>query len=291
MRLIRRIDEETEMEGILEQIKIPSLTKAGMNLAASLMHQRSGNVSEALASMLDDSSSAGAQRSDQVFQFISELSQSLTGTGLVELHNVVLSELQRLVDLDRRKCSALILDMFPNEHERVLAACEDPWMQYSYLQEVVLSGEMGSIPADIQTLYVKLMCQFDKKHVYSYLVGTENYPLGECLQLCRRYTVSDAEAYLLERMGDIDGALKLLLSLQLEAVDSVVSASVASSQAAKNTSPRQSRRRSSSAAGEIRSLPSWQRAYDLLQCIISLCERSSEDGGEAAACWLFWYKC
>ena len=77
------------------------------------MHQRSGNVSEALASMLDDSSSAGGQRSDQVFQFISELSQSLTGTGLVELHNVVLSELQRLVDLDRESAAPSFWTYFP----------------------------------------------------------------------------------------------------------------------------------------------------------------------------------
>ena len=279
------------MEGILEQIKIPSLTKAGMNLAASLMHQRSGNVSEALASMLDDSSSAGAQRSDQVFQFISELSQSLTGTGLVELHNVVLSELQRLVDLDRRKCSALILDMFPNEHERVLAACEDPWMQYSYLQEVVLVERWKHSCGYTDPLR-EAHNQFDKKHVYSYLVGTENYPLGECLQLCRRYTVSDAEAYLLERMGDIDGALKLLLSLQLEAVDSVVSASVASSQAAKNTSPRQSREEIK-LCGWGNPIPPKLAASIRSAAVHYLSLRKVIRGWRRSRiqCWLFWYKC
>lgn len=37
------------------------------------------------------------------------------------------------------------------------------------------------------------------------------YPITLCVQVCREHSVTDAEAYLLERTGDISGALDLIL--------------------------------------------------------------------------------
>ena len=155
--------------------------------------------------------------------------------------------------------------------------------KYSYLGQVMSTSEDDdAIPEEVQKIYIKLMCQFEKEKVYHYLTGTESYPLGECLQLCRRYNVSDAEAYLLERTGNTDGALQLLLKLQLAAVDAVYEdAKVNNDEFTASNSSGQSpssgmRRRASSSTGEVRSLPSWKRAFDLLQCIIGLCERASD---------------
>jgi hypothetical protein len=59
--------------------------------------------------------------------------------------------------------------------------------------------------------YIKLMCRFHPKQVLPYLVSHEDYPLDSCLQICKEAGVVGATCYLLERTGDLAGALTLLL--------------------------------------------------------------------------------
>ncbi|CAM9876731.1 unnamed protein product, partial [Phaeothamnion confervicola] len=47
--------------------------------------------------------------------------------------------------------------------------------------------------------------------VYPYLSTHDNYSLDECLSLCQAAGITDATAYLLERGGDVGGALRLTL--------------------------------------------------------------------------------
>jgi hypothetical protein len=43
------------------------------------------------------------------------------------------------------------------------------------------------------------------------LSSNQNYSLEECLAICRKLRITDAEAFLLEQTGDIPGALSLTL--------------------------------------------------------------------------------
>ena len=67
-------------------------------------------------------------------------------------------------------------------------------------------------------LYVKLLCQFEKS-VLIYLKSNDQYPIDECLRLCERYHVPEAQAYLLERTGDVHNALNQLLSAMTSLLD------------------------------------------------------------------------
>jgi hypothetical protein len=66
---------------------------------------------------------------------------------------------------------------------------------------------------DMQELYIKLMCQYDPDLVYNYLVTQDNYPLDSCLKYCKQAGIVNATTYLLERTGDVAGALSLLLKV------------------------------------------------------------------------------
>jgi hypothetical protein len=64
---------------------------------------------------------------------------------------------------------------------------------------------------DHQHMYLSLMTRFQPDLVYSYLASNRNYRLEDALKLCQDRRITDASAYLLERMGDVSGALKLML--------------------------------------------------------------------------------
>uniref|UniRef100_A0A7S2GWX7 Uncharacterized protein n=2 Tax=Octactis speculum TaxID=3111310 RepID=A0A7S2GWX7_9STRA len=68
-------------------------------------------------------------------------------------------------------------------------------------------------------LYVTLMAAEEPGKVYKYLSQTQDYPLDDCLELCRRYGITDAEAHILERTGDNSGALKLTLDMVRKCLD------------------------------------------------------------------------
>jgi hypothetical protein len=69
---------------------------------------------------------------------------------------------------------------------------------------------------DVMGKYFALLCQFEPTSVLSFLKAQNNYRLDECLELCRKYGILDACSFLLERAGDIPGAINLYLD-QLKA--------------------------------------------------------------------------
>ena len=67
-----------------------------------------------------------------------------------------------------------------------------------------------NVSTETQILYIKLMCQFDKQNVLKYLMSQDNYPLEAAIHVCKTYQITEAVIYLLERAGDISGAMKLM---------------------------------------------------------------------------------
>ncbi|KAK9093770.1 hypothetical protein Scep_025239 [Stephania cephalantha] len=65
---------------------------------------------------------------------------------------------------------------------------------------------------DMVELYLKLLCQYERDSVLKFLETFENYRLEQCLRLCQEYGVTDAAAFLLERVGDVGNALSHTLS-------------------------------------------------------------------------------
>ncbi|XP_030535346.1 vacuolar protein sorting-associated protein 8 homolog isoform X2 [Rhodamnia argentea] len=60
--------------------------------------------------------------------------------------------------------------------------------------------------------YFELLCQYDRHSVLKFLETFDSYRVEHCLQLCQEYGITDAAAFLLERVGDVGSALLLTLS-------------------------------------------------------------------------------
>lgn len=63
----------------------------------------------------------------------------------------------------------------------------------------------------VHELYIKLMCIYSRNDVLTYLSSSQEYNIDAALKLCQEYHVDDASAFLLERTGDVQGALELTL--------------------------------------------------------------------------------
>jgi hypothetical protein len=76
------------------------------------------------------------------------------------------------------------------------------------------------ITSEMSELYIKLMCKFAPESVYKYLASHDDYPLDSCLKLCKEANITDATAYLLERTGDLGGALDVFLQVAIQIMSS-----------------------------------------------------------------------
>ncbi|CAN4126445.1 unnamed protein product [Withania somnifera] len=68
------------------------------------------------------------------------------------------------------------------------------------------------ITDEMTELYIELLCRYERKSVLRFLETSESYKVDRCLHLCQEYGVTDAAAFLLERVGDIGSALLLVIS-------------------------------------------------------------------------------
>ncbi len=108
----------------------------------------------------------------------------------------------------------MVLLLFPDQHETVIQKLQDPWLQFNYLQQLMaakhghgssatasshvtdlLEQSGADVTPDMHKLYVKLLCQFDKASVITYLKSNDQYPIDDCLRLCNKYNVDEARAY------------------------------------------------------------------------------------------------
>ena len=61
-------------------------------------------------------------------------------------------------------------------------------------------------------LLSQLLCQYERRSVLKFLETFDSYRLERCLHLCLDYGVTDAAAFLQERVGDVGSALALILA-------------------------------------------------------------------------------
>ena len=61
-------------------------------------------------------------------------------------------------------------------------------------------------------VFLKLVATLQPRSLYGVLMSTDNYSLDDAILVCRERRVFDASSYLLERVGDISGALDVALN-------------------------------------------------------------------------------
>jgi len=161
-----------------------------------------------------------------------------------------------------------------------------PNLQYAYLQGIMGLGATTKdkktanpdaseepnkvqITSDMQELYIKLLCQYDPAAVYQYLFNHDDYRLDYCLQVCKNSGIVDATAYLLERTGDVAGALQLILTTVDDRLKKLTAVHK------KNPQDR------------LDSLKETKDTETTLMLAITLCQRNSQrmDDNESEALW------
>ena len=65
---------------------------------------------------------------------------------------------------------------------------------------------------NLTLLLSQLLCQYERRSVLKFLETFDSYRLERCLHLCLDYGVTDAAAFLQERVGDVGSALALILA-------------------------------------------------------------------------------
>lgn len=141
------------------------------------------------------------------------------------LRNIILRRLPDLIKLDAVYAAQLVGDMFVGQIHPIISSLEkleSGRVAYSFL-DAMISGELSKLDsAASQELltnltsnhhhkYLSLMANFQPDRVYQYLSTNQGYRLNDALELCQKRKIADASAYLLERMGDVSGALQLML--------------------------------------------------------------------------------
>jgi hypothetical protein len=89
----------------------------------------------------------------------------------------------------------------------------------------VIQDSSFTVPSIASGQYIELLCQYEPKRVYHYVSTKQNYSLDLVLNLCKKYKIHDATAYILERTGDLKGALDLLFKVitqEAEGIQSVM---------------------------------------------------------------------
>jgi len=126
------------------------------------------------------------------------------------------------VILDPLLSAELTADLFVDDPDQVIRSLDDEEAKFLFFKAVI-SGDLnemdpvaGSVLNAQLTMehhhqYMALMAKLHPELVYDYLSSHDNYRPEECLQLCQKYDIADASAYLLERMGNVTSALQLIL--------------------------------------------------------------------------------
>ncbi|KAM0845517.1 hypothetical protein ACQ4PT_056320 [Festuca glaucescens] len=139
-----------------------------------------------------------------------------------------------------------------------------------------------SMTDELVELYLELLCQYESRSVLKFLETFDSYRLEKCLHLCLHYGVTDAAAFLQERVGDVGSALALVLA----GLDDKISYFVASVE--NLFSPISSKSISGIEKPEtVLKMSEAHPVLDVLHSSIGLCQRNSQrlDPEESQLLW------
>lgn len=156
-----------------------------------------------------------------VFDYIRKTSSTGDVSGV--LRDVIFKRLAELIDLDPNQAALLVAEVISDEIGTVLyrlKGLKSGSIEFKLLEAVVSSNSNDDSALQLKSTlttehhhsYLELLIKFKPEEVYQYLQTHQNkYRLDDALKQCQDCEIADASAYLLERLGDISGSLKLML--------------------------------------------------------------------------------
>eukprot|EP00475_Leptophrys_vorax_P008159 TRINITY_DN15245_c1_g1_i1.p1 TRINITY_DN15245_c1_g1~~TRINITY_DN15245_c1_g1_i1.p1 ORF type:complete len:688 (-),score=162.06 TRINITY_DN15245_c1_g1_i1:1097-3139(-) len=157
-----------------------------------------------------------------IFEFVGQiLQEDAHSRGIKsECRREFLSNFKFFVDLDLQASARMVSRYFPADAETLVSKLDSfPESQFMFLRSLLVLSTAGESELSftseknrkLHEKYISMLCKFAPQEVYSHLVENENYELTTVMQLCKVLNIRDAFAFLLERTGDLAGALDVNL--------------------------------------------------------------------------------
>lgn len=192
---------------------------AGFHIVCVYLYEKRGEFSKVLFSYLKDENLKDNVFMCIILMFKNEKDES----SIRELKNAIINQLSTLINLDSTKTAKIIIDYLYEEHDKVVNLLDSfPKTQYEYLKailgpnsyniELQLKKNGIWISLNLRMKYLELMCQFEPDKVANQLSSDlKNYPIEYSFNLCKKYGIMDAAAFLLDSGGDTFGAIDLYM--------------------------------------------------------------------------------
>ncbi|ETI47457.1 hypothetical protein L914_08092 [Phytophthora nicotianae] len=247
VRLLTKLNKATYNHEAL----LASVIREKMNRAAVLLYKDNGDFAQAIASYLADEDHEYQMNAFSYIRMETDKAvdgedMEMRDSNGAEptrrrrkvIEEAVLTHAPALMKTDGYAFVTLILGQFPNLNNKVIQKFlsmgkEGSKLEFLYLKQVLMASSTtnggSSDEADVvkdllersklriaddpavQERFVRLLCEFEPAGVFPYLESHDSYKVDACLRLCKEFAITDAEAYLLERTGDVTGALTLIL--------------------------------------------------------------------------------
>lgn len=285
-----------ELEKVLASVESVNMTRAALFLhkVAMTSFRNRYDMSELCTVHFNRSIDCYLEDKDEDFKsgVFSYVKKVCSGDNVSTLRDVVVHRLPELVELDSVLTAQFIGEVFVEDIDMILSllrGIEGGRIEYEFLRAII-SGALdkvdrvaaqelsANLTVDHHHVYLHSMTRFQPDEVYQYLSNNNDYRLSDALKICRDGKITDASAYLLERTGDVSGALKLMLETldsRTTHLRSILQSSYSSlSSDLKRTGrigPKSFGRRNEVAEKEISVMK------QLLSAILDLCERNKDD--------------
>mmetsp|Transcript_5309 Transcript_5309/g.4495 ORF Transcript_5309/g.4495 Transcript_5309/m.4495 type:complete len:402 (-) Transcript_5309:695-1900(-) len=130
------------------------------------------------------------------------------------IKDTVLDRLRDLVQIDSEMTRRIVLGLDRElEADAVKKLDNFPKLQLEYLKNILAQRHQGvKIQDDLLVLHLKLLCDLHPDLVVKE-IKTHNYPLDECLRICKEKEIQEGIAFFNERAGNVKEALKILIDL------------------------------------------------------------------------------
>ncbi|XP_021918193.1 LOW QUALITY PROTEIN: vacuolar protein sorting-associated protein 8 homolog [Zootermopsis nevadensis] len=162
-------------------------------------------------------------RKPQVFSYLRNILLLYTSaTDKAKVEAQILDNIQDLLDIDATKTAQILLIHVPQLIPKIVEKLqEESKVLFQFLQGLFdyrdshsglaqLKDESNFDPELVEQ-YIELLCEFSPEKVYPYIISSEGYRLDNALKITKRFSQVEATAFLLEKTGDFQGALSLMM--------------------------------------------------------------------------------
>ncbi|KUF94844.1 hypothetical protein AM588_10008625 [Phytophthora nicotianae] len=251
VRLLTKLNKATYNHEAL----LASVIREKMNRAAVLLYKDNGDFAQAIASYLADEDHEYQMNAFSYIRMETDKAvdgedMEMRDSNGAEptrrrrkvIEEAVLTHAPALMKTDGYAFVTLILGQFPNLNNKVIQKFlsmgkEGSKLEFLYLKQVLMASSTtnggSSDEADVvkdllersklriaddpavQERFVRLLCEFEPAGVFPYLESHDSYKVDACLRLCKEFAITDAEAYLLERTGDVTEGKDAMKTLEV----------------------------------------------------------------------------